>query len=171
MSPRTKTLPPTDGAMWRRLLARAHPDAGGDHDLFIWTEAVKDVVCGGDLQIGPKSPHPRSSPPAPDETARIPYAAGADFQEGAREALRIAEEIGTVHVYGALLATLADCEPFECYAYRQERGSSYRQLAAIGHTVGMSKEERTGWYRVAESIPLSDRHAGFILARLKEQAA
>lgn len=33
---RTPTLPPTEPAMWRKLLARAHPDAGGDHELFIW---------------------------------------------------------------------------------------------------------------------------------------
>jgi hypothetical protein len=31
--------------MWRRLISRAHPDAGGDHELFIWTGAVRDVVC------------------------------------------------------------------------------------------------------------------------------
>ena len=34
MSPRTPTLPPTDRNMWRRLVARTHPDAGGDHDPF-----------------------------------------------------------------------------------------------------------------------------------------
>jgi hypothetical protein len=37
--------------------------------------------------------------------------------------------------------------------------------------VGMSVTERSGWYRIAESIPLSDRHAGHILKRLKERAA
>ena len=30
MSPRTPTLPPTEPTMWRKLLARTHPDAGGD---------------------------------------------------------------------------------------------------------------------------------------------
>jgi hypothetical protein len=28
-----------------------------------------------------------------------------------------------------------------------------------------------GWYRIAETIPLSQRHAGHILSRLKGQAA
>jgi hypothetical protein len=35
----------------------------------------------------------------------------------------------------------------------------------------MSKEERVGWYRVAEGIPLSDRHAGHLLSKLKRRAA
>ena len=42
---RTPTLPPDHPGMWRRLISRAHPDAGGDHELFIWTGAVRDVVC------------------------------------------------------------------------------------------------------------------------------
>jgi hypothetical protein len=35
----------------------------------------------------------------------------------------------------------------------------------------MTKDERIGWYRVAEDLPLSDRHASHILGRLKRQAA
>jgi hypothetical protein len=46
---RTPTLPPNDRGMWRRLVSRAHPDAGGDHDLFIWAVATRTVVCGGEL--------------------------------------------------------------------------------------------------------------------------
>jgi hypothetical protein len=49
--------------------------------------------------------------------------------------------------------------------------SSYKQLAYIGHLVGMSKTERSGWYRVAESVPLSQRHAGHILSHLQREAA
>ncbi|HEV8043856.1 MAG TPA: hypothetical protein VGP38_01670, partial [Rubrobacter sp.] len=33
--------------MWRLLLARLHPDAGGDHDLFAFACAVRDEVAGG----------------------------------------------------------------------------------------------------------------------------
>jgi hypothetical protein len=35
----------------------------------------------------------------------------------------------------------------------------------------MTKAERIGWYRVAEDLPLSNRHAGHILSKLKKQAA
>ena len=30
--------------MWRLLLARLHPDAGGDHDLFAFACALRDEV-------------------------------------------------------------------------------------------------------------------------------
>jgi hypothetical protein len=36
-----------DRRMWRLLLARLHPDAGGDHDLFAFACAVRDEVYGG----------------------------------------------------------------------------------------------------------------------------
>ena len=35
-----------DRRMWRLLLARLHPDAGGDHDLFAFACAVRDEVYG-----------------------------------------------------------------------------------------------------------------------------
>ena len=33
--------------MWRLLLARLHPDAGGDHDLFAFACAVRDEMSRG----------------------------------------------------------------------------------------------------------------------------
>jgi hypothetical protein len=50
MTPRTQTRPLDEKAMWRKLLGRCHPDGGGDHSLFIWCAAVRDAVCGGELQ-------------------------------------------------------------------------------------------------------------------------
>jgi len=35
-----------DRRMWRLLLARLHPDAGGDHDLFTFACAVRDEMSG-----------------------------------------------------------------------------------------------------------------------------
>jgi hypothetical protein len=37
-----------DRRMWRLLLARLHPDAGGDHDLFAFACAIRDEVSRGD---------------------------------------------------------------------------------------------------------------------------
>ena len=37
-----------DRRMWRLLLARLHPDAGGDHDLFAFACAVRDEMSGED---------------------------------------------------------------------------------------------------------------------------
>jgi hypothetical protein len=168
---RTPTLPPTDNAMWRRLLARTHPDVGGAHELFIWTGSVRDHVCTEEVRSKPEPDPPRrSSYQSPSEDpARVPYPLGTDFREATKRALRRAAS--QPDGYGQLLALLEDCYPLDHLWREQDRGASYKRLAAIGHQVGMSKGERVGWYRVAESIPLSDRHAGHILSRLKERAA
>ena len=42
-----RLAPFEDRRMWRLLLARLHPDAGGDHDLFAFACAVRDEVSGG----------------------------------------------------------------------------------------------------------------------------
>ena len=34
-----------DRRMWRLLMARVHPDAGGDHELFLFAHALKEA-CG-----------------------------------------------------------------------------------------------------------------------------
>lgn len=33
---------PNDSRMWRQLLARAHPDAGGSDELFVWAQSVRE---------------------------------------------------------------------------------------------------------------------------------
>lgn len=75
--------------------------------------------------------------------------------------------------YGYLLRQVVDCYPVSEGALydQQRRGASYRALAAIGHMVGMTKSERIQWYRIAETVPLSQRHAGHILSQLKRRAA
>ncbi len=42
-----RLAPFEDRRMWRLLLARLHPDAGGDHDLFAFACAVRDEVASG----------------------------------------------------------------------------------------------------------------------------
>jgi hypothetical protein len=153
--------------MWRRLLARAHPDAGGTHELFIWAGAVRDLVCGESSKSAAGRTFTESRPQAED-IARVPYPAEAAFEECTRTALRV----GAAGMpYGPVLSLLADCYPLENLAHEQDRGASYKRLAAIAHLWGMTKAERQGWYRVAEDIPLSDRHAGHILTRLNKRAA
>ena len=166
MSPRTPTLPPTEPLMWRKLLAHAHPDAGGEHELFIWTAAVRDLVCE---QLGVSRHRENPAPPraAYEEPARVPFEPGCSFAELTRRALQRAAAESR---YGPVLALLEDCWPNHLI-HEQEPGASYKRLAAIAHMVGMTQQERSGWYRVAESIPLSDRHAGHILSRLKGSAA
>ncbi len=173
MSPRTVAPPLDDPRLWRRLVARTHPDAGGDHELFIWCGVVRKAVCGGDLRLESK-PQPRdnpydrsepSTPPPTDDKPRIPYPTGTNFEATTRRALRVGGP------YAAVLSLLADCYPLPHLAHEEARGASYKRLAAIAHTWGMTKAERIGWYRVAEDLPVADRHASHILGRLKNRRA
>src|SRR5215208_4891240 len=136
---RTPTRPFDDRSMWRRLVGRSHPDAGGDHELFIWTVATRDAICGGEKPKRERREEPFRRQEASTSSAgeRVPFNEYSDVE-------------------GPLYN-------------QQRRGATYRTLAAIGHTVAMSKAERVGWYRIAETIPLSQRHAGHILSRLKGQ--
>ena len=174
---RTVTYPPDHRGMWRRLVGRAHPDAGGDDNLFIWAMATRDAICDGDL--GPEIPRRQhrddtsrrregSTSGTPD---RVPFDQLADFGVLTDRALSMAEAVAEPYAY--LLRQVADCYPaWEGPLYDQQScGATYKTLAAIGHTVGMTKPERVQWYRIAEAVPLSQRHAGHILSRLKRQAA
>ncbi len=172
MSPRTPTHPPNDKSMWRRLISRAHPDVGGEHELFVWATATRDVVCGGELggEIPRRSPRREPSrEAASSDVDRVPFDSFADFSVLTHRAVTMA----SAGSYAPLLRTLADCYPAtDGPLYDQQRlGATYKQLAAIGHRAHMSKAERVRWYRLAESIPLSQRHAGHILGRLQKAAA
>ena len=179
---RTPTLPINDKSMWRRLLGRTHPDAGGDHELVIWTGAVRDVVCTSDSATGrpfAEDPEPTVHPsrrreaPTSTTTDRVPFDHFADFAVLTDRAVTMAAAVA--EPYGYLLRQVADCYPASSEAgplYDQQRsGASYKSLAAIGHQAGMSKAERVQWYKIAEAIPLSQRHAGHILSQLKRRAA
>jgi hypothetical protein len=159
--------------MWRRLVGRAHPDAGGDHELFIWTVAVRDVVCAKPLRSVEELGQPNPSTPRSTSsvTDRIPFDRYSDFEVLTDRAVTMASAVA--EPYGYLLRQVADCYPVsEGPLYDQQRcGATYKSLAAIGHMVGMTKVERVQFYRIAEAIPLSQRHAGHILSQLKRQAA
>jgi hypothetical protein len=156
--------------MWRRVVSRAHPDAGGDHELFIWIMAVRDAVCGGELET--QIPRVQRRAPSTQGTAeRVPFDEDASLEVLTDRAIAMAEAVA--EPYGFLLRQVADCESAEDEALgdQQRRGASYKSLAAIGHRVGMTKVECVQWYRIAEVIPLSQRHTGHILSRLKRRAA
>jgi hypothetical protein len=131
--------------------------------------ATRDAVCG---ELGAEIPRVERWAPSTQGTGeRVPFDEDAFIDVLTDRAIAMAEAVA--EPYGYLLRQLADCCPAEDgpLHYQQCRGASYKSLAAIGHTVGMSKAERVQWYRIAETIPLSQRHAGHILSRLKRQAA
>lgn len=47
-------------------------------------------------------------------------------------------------------------------------GASYKQIAYIGHLIGMDKEERSRWYEVARYVPLSHSHAAHIIEEIED---
>ena len=149
-------MSPAPAALREAAVPRAHGAHGGDD------AAVEFVIGNGELRGGRPAP--------PDDKPRVPFPDLADFAALTARALeRAASEAGDM--YGRVLALLLDCRPLEHLAHEQQRGASYKRLAAIAHAAGMSKPERVGWYRVAEEIPLADRHAGHILSKLKRAAA
>ena len=169
--PRTATAPPTDARLWRLLLARAHPDVGGTGELFVWVQGLREAVADG----GPTRPacgRCNTAPGSPtEEPDRIPFDADLDPIALARRVAALVQELE--YPYSAVLRLLADCVPATHGRpqLQEPRGATYKQLAAIGHRVGMSSAERAQWYDVCRSIPLSQRHAGHILSRLKRCAA
>ena len=98
------TLPTNEKAMWRRLVARAHPDAGGDHELFIWASALREHVCAAQpspyrVYAPPPPPRPQGEPQEPQggpqggtERNRVPFnwEAGIDFDALTRRAMALA---------------------------------------------------------------------------------
>jgi hypothetical protein len=139
--------------MWRRLLARCHPDAGGNEELFVWATALRDAVLGAAREA--------------QDVARVPYSEDSDFDAVTARAVSAAGKVEDVH--GGLLLFLADCRTVAHADREARRGASYQKLALIAYAAGMTGEERSGWYRVAEGVPLSERHAAHILAKLKKK--
>lgn len=171
MSPTTDTRPLTEPVLWRRLLARCHPDSGGDDALFVWATALREHFLGSGT-----GGHARRDPSSPGgvDGGRLPFepncAPGA-FDGLTDEALAMAREVE--EPYSSVLVLLEDCwEQHNGPVLRQQgTGATYRQLALIAHLMGMSKAERVRFYSIARSIPLSAAHAGQILSRVKRKAA
>lgn len=82
---------------------------------------------------------------------------------------RGAEGAGTDHQllrHAELLALLKDCEFGD--GTGASVGASYKQLAMIGHMVGMDGAERSAWYDAAAFIGLTQRHVGHIITRIQD---
>lgn len=158
--------------MWRKLLARTHPDGGGSHELFIWAKHLHDVVCGGVRDYPPTPPRPQAKGEGPrstpkEEQPRVPFDEES-FEDLTAMAIALAATVNAP--YDRLLGFLEDIEEEDESSplhTQQKQGATYRTLAAIGHAAGLDGAQRTRWYKLAETVPLSQRHAGHILTKLK----
>lgn len=182
---RTATpAPVTSASYWRKALARVHPDAGGSEALFVWLQGVREALAGDapctrclnpanptrGAHRGSQEPHRTGPEPEPSEAApRIPFDDTVDFDERTAVILHFARDYP--EPFASVLALVGDCygtDHGRAYA-QQYKGATYKQLAAIAHTAGMSKDERVRWYRVAEEMGISQRHAHHILTELKSR--
>jgi hypothetical protein len=179
MSGRTLTRPLDDHRYWRRLMATVHPDRdGGDAELFVFLTALREHVeeCTHVKTVIDASRRREGSTQSAthqDQADCVPFSGNLDFDVLTATARSVADDV--CEPYASCLGLLADIErasAWDTTLYRQQRrGATYKQLAAIGYAVGMTKRERVEWYRVCEAIPLSRRHAGHILSKLKGRAA
>jgi len=174
MAPVTATHQITDRRMWRLLLARVHPDAGGMEEMFVWVQSVMESVCKALAAPSSASsePYPPSDLGYAGSDARVPFdpnCTPGHFDRLTDKALATAREVG--EPYASLLEMLADLhEEYSWGAVRQQNmGATYKQLGLIGYRWGMTGPERTRWYRLAESLSLSQHHANHILQRLHEK--
>jgi hypothetical protein len=164
--------------MWRRLLRLTHPDGAGSHDLFIWARSLYEHVTGDGIedvrtyaQRRQPSPHHNSSSTGDRLDFTDAHSHAESFDDLTLRALEVAEKVG--QPFRGLLLLLHDCRESEEIALsrQQRQGATYRTLAALGHAAGMSQAQRSRWYRIAERVPLSQRHGGHILGTLKRRAA
>src|SRR5215216_3162046 len=142
---RTSTKPLDDRQKWRNVLARLHPDASGSHEAFIFSQAVRDKICSGRVitaehypprpEPGPEPP-PKPRPKMVHEEGRVPFPDPADFEALTAQALGTAA-FDVPPPYADLLRLLAGCESvdYEPLRGQQQRGATYKQLAAIAHQV------------------------------------
>lgn len=170
---RTLTALPTDRGYWRKLLRVVHPDHSGDHDLFVWVTALREHVAGDYIEpvVDDRPRRARYRDYSASESERVPFDYYSDHDALTDRAVAMADAVA--EPFASLLRSLAGCyraEDGPLY-YQQRKGATYRQLAALAHRVGMSKAERVQFYRLAESIPLSARHAGHIFDHVQERAA
>jgi hypothetical protein len=122
----------------------------------------------------PPRHHPRTT-----SGDQVPFEEAFDkalsFTHLTEQALGLAENAALDPAHAALLRLLADCREMgtaERVLYRQQaEGATYKTLAAIAYKAGLSTSQRVQWYRVAESVPLSQRHAGHIISRMAKPEA
>jgi hypothetical protein len=79
-----------DQRMWRLLLARLHPDAGGDRDLFAFACAMRDEVSGasGITKVTESEDSVRSTEVLVSPFLRAWQDTMDDWSSGNRDALR-----------------------------------------------------------------------------------
>ena len=154
---------PTDRVMWRRLLARVHPDAGGDDELFVWAKSLEEEVARLSKAQDGRSPRPGGTV---KKEGRIPFDPHTHFDRINERALQFAPR---AFGYGDVLRLARGAK--RTGTVKDRRGATYEQLARIAYLLGIDKHERNVrkmWYRIARDVMLSEAHADHIIKALKD---
>jgi len=127
---KTATAPPDNPRYWRKVLRLAHPDsAGGDGDLFVWLQNVREHFTGGEcLALNPSNGDSASTTQdrdeeahgEPEQPARVDFDASfgdPDMHTSLTiRAVAAADEVA--EPYAGLLSLLKDC-PTEDHGRRR----------------------------------------------------
>jgi hypothetical protein len=171
VSPKSAIPAPVhDRHYWRRLLARAHPDSGGEHSLFLWALGVREYVAGETME----PPRPEYAPPRRSTRAdsrRVPFDESRSFDYITARALRKAVELEEPFrtLIGLLEGAVEVGEEAGPLYRMQRQGATFKSLAALGHKANMNGAQRARLYRIAEELSLSQGHAGHLHKKLAEQ--
>jgi hypothetical protein len=176
--PKTLTPAPTDKRMWRKLLRVVHPDSPsgvGDGDLFVWCRHLQEYVVGDALEP-PRSEYEPPRRTTTEDSPRVDFATASVKAESFGALTAQAVELGKEleEPYATLLGLLEDCKEVGqeggVIFRQQNQGATYKSLAALAYRAGLDKAQRTRLYRIAESVPLSQRHVGHIHRKLSPKA-
>jgi hypothetical protein len=149
--------------MWRRLLARLHPDSGGDDELFVWAKSLEELVAR--LSKAQHDPYARLGGTVKQE-GRIPFDPHTDFDRISERALLFAPR---AFGYGGVLRIAGGAK--RTGTAKDHRGATYEQLACIAYRLGIDKHQRNArkmWYRTARDVMLSEVHAEQIIGSLED---
>jgi hypothetical protein len=161
-----------------------HPDAGGDHEAFLFVTAVRETLealpsrCSCNPLAGQhnrrhagQSAYIREAPYTADATARVPFSApvnhGALLDLAVREGKRRTDEIG------ALLTMLASYKQNTSGRHQpaEQRGSTFKQLKyLIKVSIYIGWRRCKGVYVCAEELMLSQASVAYLIDTLKEEA-
>jgi len=174
--------------MPRQLRARVHPDAGGSHELSIWTAALLEHVesCADVVLCSAHSTQTTQDRSAPytgnvqgngghasassggEDVARVPFPYPVDHAELLVRALEVVlgDEDLDDHVAG-LLCLLGSYEQATSGRGRlaESRGASYKQLRFLA---ALANLEPKAVYDLGERVPLSQGMCHHMISKLKE---
>lgn len=160
----------SDKSMWRKLRAKCHPDSGGQHELFIWVDELREQVSILAWKLESHADEYKKiiqenqelrERLAEYESCSAPY----DDEPEESEIIRRISSLRRCH-RDALIPLQEWAETWE--SIDSSGPATGKQIAYIAHLYGMDNGERYDFYDVCESIGLSKNGAGWLISHYLE---